>query len=99
MQVAQVSKKQLSRGLDIAYIFYKLTYTFIKEDGLCLTKSGLFGHITSLRVNLEKVYDRKEELGGMQTNEKKVAYRPRGGVIGVLVINQAGYALLSNPYP
>jgi hypothetical protein len=52
-----------------------------------------FGHTTSLRMNLEKVYDQKERAG-----KRKFGYgRLRGGVIGVLVKNHGGVSGYQRP--
>jgi hypothetical protein len=48
--------------------------------------AALLGHTTSLRINLQKVYDQK----GREDKRRSGYWRLRGGVIGVLVKNLGG---------
>jgi hypothetical protein len=55
--------------------------------------AALFGHTTSLRMNLEKAYDQKEREG-----KRKFGYgRLRDGVIGVLIKNLGGVSGYQRP--
>ena len=56
--------------------------------------AALLGHATSLRINLEKVYDQKERAG---KREFGYGRRLRGGVIGVLVKNLGGVSGYQRP--